>query len=204
MIYVNETLVCFSLNMESELSALDNTVADLEMLKNSPSRKQGFSSSSERDIRIRATLYLRKAGIILRLPAHVAATAQVLMQRFYCVVSVGVIPLIDLAGGCLYLASKLEETPKRLSSIIVALDYLRKREEGLPDSRLAVGGSDYFDYREGVLQAELTVLAKLGFNVHVEHPHGYLLNYISAMELNEIPNFAQDAIDYLNDRLSFS
>lgn len=66
---------------------------------------------------------------------------------------------------------------------------------------LDVSSSEYFDYREGILQAEITILAKLAFNVHVEHPHGFLLNYISSLGLSEIPKFAQKALNYVNDSL---
>jgi hypothetical protein len=51
------------------------------------------------------------------------------------------------------------------------------------------------------LQAEITILSKLAFNVHVEHPHGFLLNYISSLELSNVKGFPQKALNYANDIL---
>ncbi len=62
-----------------------------------------------------------------------------------------------------------------------------------------ISSPKYFELREGILDAEVLLLAKLAFNVHVEHPHGFLLNYMSSMELT-IQDFAQRALNYLNDR----
>jgi hypothetical protein len=46
------------------------------------------------------------------------------------------------------------------------------------------------------------ILAKLAFNVHVEHPHGFLLNYLASMELVKHEGFAQKALNFLNDRFT--
>ncbi|KAJ3334990.1 Cyclin-L1, partial [Kappamyces sp. JEL0680] len=58
----------------------------------------------------------------------------------------------------------------------------------------------YFVYREGILQAEIRILASLGFNVHVEHPHGFLLHYLSSLDLAGDKALCQLALNYLHDR----
>jgi hypothetical protein len=63
-----------------------------------------------------------------------------------------------------------------------------------------ISSPKYFELREGILDAEVMILAKLAFNVHVEHPHGFLLNYLSSMELVKHDGFAQQALNFLNDR----
>jgi hypothetical protein len=114
---------------------MQNTVVSLEMLEETPSRKSGFSHRMEREIRISVCLYIRQATMILRLyrqlirPINTAATAQVLIQRFFFTVSIDHIPLWYVIGAAVYLASKLEESPRRLREVITVMDYLYKRVE---------------------------------------------------------------------------
>jgi hypothetical protein len=114
---------------------MQNTVVSIEMLQETPSGKNGFSHRTERDIRISSCLYIREATMILRLyrrlirPINTTATAQVLIQRFFFTVSVDHIPLWYVIGAAVYLASKLEESPRRLREIITVMDYLYKKAE---------------------------------------------------------------------------
>jgi surface polysaccharide O-acyltransferase-like enzyme len=112
-----------------ELGSLENTVVSMDMIRETPSYLKGFSHKLERDVRVHACLWIRTATIMLKLPHKTAATAQVILQRFYFQVSIGSIPLFDLIGGCIYLASKLEESPKRLRDIITVLYYLSRKIE---------------------------------------------------------------------------
>lgn len=52
------------------------------------------------------------------------ATAQVLFQRFWYVSSMKSFGIRDMCMGALFLASKLEETPRRLRDFINVFDYL--------------------------------------------------------------------------------
>jgi hypothetical protein len=110
-----------------ELGSIENSVVTLQQLIMTPSKQKGFSHCYERDVRVNACLWIRNAVIMLKLPQKTAATAQVILQRFYFQISIGAIPLFDLIGGCIYLASKLEESPKRLRDIITVLYYLGRK-----------------------------------------------------------------------------
>ncbi len=80
------------------------------------------------------------------------------------------------------------------------MDFIHKKAQGLPDTYIDISSPLYFEQREGVLDAEIAILAKLAFNVHVEHPHGFLLNYLSSLGLSSKKEFCQKALNYLNDR----
>ncbi|KAJ3325122.1 Cyclin-L1 [Boothiomyces sp. JEL0866] len=179
---------------------MENTVITLEQLEHTPSYKHGYSPKLERDIRILCCRFIESATILLRLPQITAATAQVLLHRFFFVESIGSLPLMNVIGGCMYLASKLEESPRRLREILTVLDYLYKRSENMPDSPLDISHPSYYDKRDGLLKAEIHILAKLSFNVHVEHPHGFMMNYLSSLGLSDHPRIPQLALNYLNDR----
>ena len=171
---------------------MENPVASIDMIKSTVSEQLGFTTKYEVQIRVEACKLIRNCCLLLNLPQTTSATAQTLVQRFYFIVSINSIPLFDLLAASIYLATKLEETHKRLKDIIEAMDQLC-----VPKQHIKYGSPDYFDFRDGIIQAELSILAKLGFNVHVEHPHGYLFNYISTMNLG--PKFAQESLEYLND-----
>jgi hypothetical protein len=65
-------------------SAVDNFYLSDEELTDSPSRKDGISEEQETTLRAYGAQLVQEAGILLRCPQAVMATAQVLLQRFYC------------------------------------------------------------------------------------------------------------------------
>ena len=99
----------------------------------------------------------------------------------------------------MYLSTKLEETPRKVRSIIGVLDYLERERNGKPFQPIDVSSPNYFDTRQGLLESEARILGKLGFEVHVEHPHGFMINYMQSLELSSHPVFPQKAWNYLND-----
>ena len=138
-------------------TTLDNFYVSKEDLADSPSRKDGISADTERDQRIYGCELIQEAGILLRLPQAVMATGQVLLHRFYCKVSlvahdvkVGVAPTLILllhicfvtdkfvacsqktAMACVWLATKLEENPRRMREMLSVFYRLDRRRQGKP------------------------------------------------------------------------
>ena len=65
-------------------SNIDSFYISAEQLEASPSRTDGIDADTERTLRHLCCDLVAEATILLRLPQVVAATAQVLVQRFYC------------------------------------------------------------------------------------------------------------------------
>ena len=65
-------------------STLDSFYLSDKQLANSPSRLDGVDEAVENQLRQFGCDLIQEAGILLRLPQAVAATGQVLLQRFYC------------------------------------------------------------------------------------------------------------------------
>ncbi len=65
-------------------TALDNFYLTKEQLEASPSRADGIDAATEAELRRYCCDVVAEAAVLLRLPQVVAATAQVLIQRFYC------------------------------------------------------------------------------------------------------------------------
>lgn len=58
--------------------------------------------------------------------------------------------------------------------------------------------------KDALVIAELQILKKLGFNVHVQLPYGLMVNYLKVLELTEHDTIPQKAWGYLNDAYVFS
>jgi cyclin L len=110
-------------------------LASKEMLMCSPSMKDGMSKGKTRcclatiwkhSLQTGQEMILRnygaglisKIGILLRLPQTAIATAQTLMQRFYYLGSLKQYPIKDIVLGTLFLATKVEECPRKIKDIV--------------------------------------------------------------------------------------
>lgn len=133
-----------------------------EILRESPSRQLGVPAAEELRHRIFGCELVEEAGILLRQPQVVMATAQNLLHRFFyrrALTSadtqqqgqgqeqggdeqgrkrVFLFDAFTVAMGCLFLASKLEELPKAPRDLIFVFHSMMRRRRGLPPSLLEV------------------------------------------------------------------
>ena len=65
-------------------ASVDNFYLTDEELAASPSRADGVAAAAEEGLRHYGCDVIQEAGVLLRLPQAVMATAQVLLHRFYC------------------------------------------------------------------------------------------------------------------------
>nr|CAD7589193.1 unnamed protein product [Timema genevievae] len=98
------------------------------------------------------------------------ATAQVLFQRFYYSKSFVRHAMETTSMGCLCLASKIEEAPRRIRDVINVLQHV-KQVKGQRTIQPIVLDQNYIALKTQVIKAERRVLKELGFCVHVRHPH---------------------------------
>jgi len=114
--------------------------------------------------------------------------------------------------GALYLASKLEECPLRMRDLINVYDLLLQRTthtlalhsspNANPDFKYApmsYFGSTFYDLKDALVVAEMQLLKRLGFNVHVVLPYGTLVNYLRVLGLTSREDACTRAWGYLND-----
>lgn len=92
-----------------------------EEIANSPSRADGVEAISEARTVARIADILREASRLLRLPMLTTAVAIKYWQRFYMIESLKKHAPYDVAGACLFLACKVQETHKRLREVIYAI-----------------------------------------------------------------------------------
>ncbi|KAJ1772456.1 hypothetical protein LPJ74_001547 [Coemansia sp. RSA 1843] len=181
--------------------SLRNPLLTLEQIGASPSEIRGLPKDLEVDMRTYGCHLIEAAGIVLRVPQVVMASAQILFQRFYYLASFQDFSLRSTVLGALFLACKVEENPQSIRNIINVVDILVKRDRGYPEIVTDGYDTEYYERKNEMVIAELQILRRLGFNVQVELPYGLLVNYLRSLELTEHPRVPQLAWNYLNDLL---
>ncbi|XP_022972920.1 cyclin-L1-1-like isoform X2 [Cucurbita maxima] len=155
-------------------TAIDTFYLTDEQLTNSPSRKNGIDEATETSLRIYGCDLIQEAGILLKLPQAVMATGQVLFHHFYCKKSFARFNVKKVAASCVWLASKLEENPRKARQ-------------------------KYADLKTELSRTERHILKEMGFICHVEHPHKFISNYLAT--LGTPPELRQEAWNLANDSL---
>lgn len=130
-------------------------------------------------------------------PQAVMATAQVLFHRFYCKKSFVRFSVKRVAASCVWLAGKLEESPRRSKHIIIVFHRMECRRENVPIEHLDVFSKKYSDLKHDLVRTERHLLKEMGFICHVEHPHKFISNYLATLEA---PELTQEAWNLANDR----
>ncbi|TFK55198.1 cyclin-like protein [Heliocybe sulcata] len=182
-------------------------LASLEQVEKSPSREDGIPADLEEDLRAYGCKLIHQAGILLKQKQVAVATAQILFQRFWFVTSMKQFGIGDVGMGALYLASKLEECPLRMRDLINVYDLLLQRAAHAPPSGdfryapMSYFGNAFYDLKDALVVAEMQVLKRLGFDVHVVLPYGTLVNYMRLLDLTGREDAVSRAWGYLNDAL---
>ncbi|XP_030515222.1 cyclin-L1-1 [Rhodamnia argentea] len=180
-------------------TAIDNFYLTDEQLKNSPSRKDGIDEATETTLRIYGCDLIQESGILLKLPQAVMATGQVLFHRFYCKKSFTRFNVKKVAASSVWLASKLEESPRKARQVLIVFHRMECRRENLPIEHLDLGSKKYAELKIELSRTERHILKEMGFICHVEHPHKFISNYLAT--LGTPPDLRQEAWNLANDSL---
>ncbi|KAF8965187.1 cyclin-like protein [Flammula alnicola] len=183
-------------------------LASLSQIEKTPSNEDGIPQDLEEDLRAYGCKLIHQAGILLKQKQVAVAAAQILFQRFWFVTSMKQFGVGDIGMGALYLASKLEECPLRMRDLINVYDLLLQRASHSLSSKadqefhyhpMSYFGSTFYDLKDALVLAEMQILKRLGFNVHVVLPYGTLINYLRVLGLTNREDACTRAWGYLND-----
>ncbi|KAG2348512.1 cyclin-L1 [Suillus weaverae] len=185
-------------------------LASTSQIERTPSREDGIPADLEEDLRAFGCKLIHEAGILLKQKQVAVATAQILFQRFWYTTSMKQFGIGDIGMGALYLASKLEECPLRMRNLINIYDLLLQRTSHAlsPKSKdlfkyapMSYFGNTFYDLKDALVVAEMQILKRLGFNVHVVLPYGTLINYLRVLGLTSRKDACARAWGFLNDAL---
>ena len=174
---------------------------DKKQLKLTPSYGEGIKTEAEKKYRSDGAKFILNLGLKMGLRHLSISTGALYFHRFYMCHSFKKFPRYHLTGcACLFLAGKVEETPKK------AKDLMRWAKTTLQELK---GSDDVFnafgeDPKEEMLVMECVILQTIKFDLQVEHPYYYLVKYakIFRAPLNQVNDVVQMAWGFVNDSWS--
>ncbi|XP_052203933.1 cyclin-L1-1-like isoform X2 [Diospyros lotus] len=104
-----------------------------------------------------------------------------------------------VAASCVWLASKLEECPRKARHVLIVFHRMECRRESLPIEHLDPFSKKYATLKMDLNRTERHLLKEMGFICHVEHPHKFISNYLAA--LGTPLELRQEAWNLANDSL---
>lgn len=168
----------------------------------SPSRKDGIDLKKETYFRKSYCTYLQDLGMRLKVPQVTIATAIVFCHRFFLRQSHLKNDRHMIATVCMFLAGKVEETPKGLRDVIFYSYEIRNKKDPAAVQRIKQK-EVYEQQKELVLLGERLVLTTLGFDLNIHHPYKPLVAAIKKFKVAQNA-LAQVAWNFVNDGLRTS
>ncbi|XP_037305841.2 cyclin-K isoform X1 [Pungitius pungitius] len=169
---------------------------DKKDLAHTPSQSEGLDPGTEARYRREGARFIFDVGTRLGLHYDTLATGIIYFHRFYMFHSFKQFPRYVTGACCLFLAGKVEETPKKCKDIIKTARSL------LNDVQFAQFGDDP-KVQEEVMVLERILLQTIKFDLQVEHPYMFLLRYVKQLkgEKNKVCKVLQMAWTFVNDSL---
>ncbi|CAH9111826.1 unnamed protein product [Cuscuta europaea] len=173
-----------------------------EIEENSPSRKDGIDLKKETYMRKSYCTFLQDLGMRLKVPQLTIATAIIFCHRFFLRHSLAKNDRRTIASVCMFLAGKVEETPRPLKDVIlVSYEIIHKKD---PSAAQRIKQKEVYEQqKELTLLAERAVLATLAFDLNVLHPYKPLVEAVKKLKVAQNA-LAQVAWNFVNDGLRTS
>uniref|UniRef100_A0A164ZHB1 Cyclin-like domain-containing protein n=1 Tax=Daucus carota subsp. sativus TaxID=79200 RepID=A0A164ZHB1_DAUCS len=173
-----------------------------EIEENSASRKDGIDLKKETYMRRSYCTFLQDLGMRLKVPQVTIATAIIFCHRFFLRQSHARNDRRTIATVCMFLAGKVEETPRPLKDVILVSYEIIHRKD--PDGAQKIKQKEVYEQqKELILMGERVVLATLGFDLNVHHPYKPLVDAIKKFGVAQNA-LAQVAWNFVNDGLRTS
>ncbi|KAI6238068.1 hypothetical protein M3Y99_00734100 [Aphelenchoides fujianensis] len=146
---------------------------ELHEIENTPSRRAGISDADEEKARKDSVMMIYELSRELKLAIHgPGASACVYFHRFYMFHSMREYPTRIAVLGCLFLAGKVEETPKKCKDLVAAA------QSKFPDVYANATPQD-------VMNFEKVLLHTLRFDLQVEQPYNHLIEYLKIFHIED-------------------
>ncbi|ONK60747.1 uncharacterized protein A4U43_C08F22130 [Asparagus officinalis] len=173
-----------------------------EIEENSPSRRDGIDLKKEAYLRKSYCTFLQDLGMRLKVPQVTIASAILFCHRFFLRQSHAKNDRRTIATVCMFLAGKVEETPRPLKDvIIVSYEIMHKKD---PSAVQKIKQKEVYEQqKELIILGEKVVLTTLGFDLNVNHPYKPLVEAIKKFKVAQNA-LAQVAWNFVNDGLRTS
>lgn len=168
----------------------------------SPSKQDGIDLKKETYLRKSYCTFLQDLGMRLKVPQVTIATAIIFCHRFFLRQSHAKNDRRTIATVCMFLAGKVEETPRPLKDVILlSYEIINKKD---PAAIMRIKQKEVYEqHKELILLGERVVLATLAFDLNVHHPYKPLVEAIKKFKVAQNA-LAQVAWNFVNDGLRTS
>ncbi|KAH6762975.1 Cyclin family protein [Perilla frutescens var. hirtella] len=173
-----------------------------EIEEDSPSRQDGIDLKKETYLRKSYCTFLQDLGMRLKVPQVTIATAIIFCHRFFLRQSHSKNDRRTIATVCMFLAGKVEETPRPLKDVILVSYEINHKKDPAAVQRIKQK-EVYEQQKELVLLGERVVLGTLGYDLNVHHPYKPLVEAIKKFKVAQNA-LAQVAWNFVNDGLRTS
>ncbi|XP_024996733.1 cyclin-T1-3-like isoform X3 [Cynara cardunculus var. scolymus] len=177
-----------------------------EIEENSPSRSDGIDLKKETYLRKSYCTFLQDLGMRLKVCMHefmflrpqvTIATAIIFCHRFFLRQSHAKNDRRTVATVCMFLAGKVEETPRPLKDVILVSYEINHKKD--PEAVQRIKQKEVYEQqKELILTGERVVLATLAFDFNVHHPYKPLVEAIKKFKVAQNA-LAQVAWNFVND-----
>ncbi|ORY05601.1 cyclin-like protein, partial [Basidiobolus meristosporus CBS 931.73] len=176
--------------------------------RKTPSANDGIPYEKEVADRAKGCTFIVSVGMGLKLPQLTLATATVYFHRFYLRRSLKEFHYYDMGATCILLASKVEETGRKLRDIINVCAqkaqkndklFLEENSKAVSSIQRIISSQEFQRWKDTILYNEEVLLETLCFDLAVEHPYKILLSLVK--ELRGSKKLAQTAWAFINDSL---
>ncbi|CAM0872651.1 unnamed protein product [Alopecurus aequalis] len=173
-----------------------------EIEENSLSRRDGIDLKKESYLRKSYCTFLQDFGMRLKVPQVTIATAIVFCHRYFLRQSHAKNDRQIIATVCMFLAGKVEETPRPLKDVVlISYEIIHKKD---PAAVARIKQKEVYEQqKELLLIGERAVLVTLGFDMNVHHPYKPLVEAIKKFKVAQNA-LAQVAWNFVNDGLRTS
>ncbi|KAK9269893.1 hypothetical protein L1049_025466 [Liquidambar formosana] len=170
-----------------------------EIEKHSPSRKDGIDLNTESHLRKLYCSFLQDLGMKLKVPQVTIATAMLLCHRFYMCQSHAKNDWQTVATVSMFLACKVEETPRLLRDVVVVAYELIYRWD--PSAPRRIRQKEVYDKQKKlILIGESFLLATVAFDFNIQHPYKPLVSALKRLKISH-NDLAKVAWNFVNDWL---
>ncbi|GAM90565.1 hypothetical protein ANO11243_086090 [Dothideomycetidae sp. 11243] len=161
--------------------AEEQWIFDEDELTHTPSIQDGMPIEKEKELRAKGINFIRQVGIMLKLPELTLSTGAIFFNRYLMRSS-----LVDkpgtkalhhytLGATCLFLATKVEESCRKMKDIVIACCRVAQKN---PNLIIDEQSKDFWKWRDTILLNEDVLLETLCFDLTIEAPHKQLFEML--------------------------
>uniref|UniRef100_A0A0E0N9D9 Cyclin-like domain-containing protein n=1 Tax=Oryza rufipogon TaxID=4529 RepID=A0A0E0N9D9_ORYRU len=170
-----------------------------EVERGSPSRRDGVGAAKEAELRATYCSFIRDVGLRLQLPQVTIATATLLCHRFYLRQSHAKNEWQTVATVCVFLASKIEDTPCPLQRVIIVAYETMYRKDCNAAHRI-YQKEVLEKQKELILVGETLLLSTIRFDFNIQHPYEPLKLALKKLGIFQM-EVKQVAVNLINDAI---